>query len=170
MVDVGLPDTPRPPTRHSVSVAAAVIHKDGRMLTIQRHDNGHWEPPGGVLERDESIHECLVREVEEETGLVVTPERLTGVYQNMTLDVVALVFRCHVISGHARTTDEARKVAWHSLVEIAALMDEAYAVRLLDAHRDAALGPAVRIHDGRDLIRGLPSYRPSEGESPDTIP
>jgi 8-oxo-dGTP diphosphatase len=141
--------------RHSVSVAAAVIRDDGRTLSIQRRDNGHWEPPGGVLERDESIQQCLVREVEEETGLVVEPERLTGVYQNMTRDVIALVFRCHIVSGQPHATDETRKIAWHTPEEIATLMDEAYAVRLLDAHRDAAHGPAIRVHDGRNLIDTL---------------
>ena len=38
-----------------VSVAGVVIDENGRTLVIQRRDNGHWEPPGGVLELDESI-------------------------------------------------------------------------------------------------------------------
>ena len=42
-------------TYHSVSVAGVVIDENGRTLVIQRRDNGQWEPPGGVLERDESI-------------------------------------------------------------------------------------------------------------------
>jgi hypothetical protein len=36
-------------TRHSVSVAGVVIDKDGRALVIQRRDNAHWEPPGGII-------------------------------------------------------------------------------------------------------------------------
>jgi 8-oxo-dGTP pyrophosphatase MutT (NUDIX family) len=79
---------------HSVSVAGVVIDENGRTLVIQRRDNGRWEPPGGVLERDESIVEGLLREVREETGLVVEPIALTGVYKNMRLGVLALVFRC----------------------------------------------------------------------------
>ena len=42
----------------------------------QRRDNGHWEPPGGVLELDESILDGARREVREETGLHIEPERL----------------------------------------------------------------------------------------------
>jgi 8-oxo-dGTP diphosphatase len=38
--------------KHSVSVAGVVIDEDERVLLIQRRDNGHWEPPGGVLELD----------------------------------------------------------------------------------------------------------------------
>ena len=63
---------------HSVSVAAAVVDASGRLLAIRRRDNGRWEPPGGVLELDETIGEGLVREVLEETGLTVEPEALTG--------------------------------------------------------------------------------------------
>ncbi len=55
--------------KHSVSVAAAVVDADGRILVIRRRDNGHWEPPGGVLELDETIEDGLRREVLEETGL-----------------------------------------------------------------------------------------------------
>ena len=47
-------------TYHSVSVAGVVIDENGRTLVIQRRDNGHWEPPGGVLEREESIIEGLL--------------------------------------------------------------------------------------------------------------
>ena len=36
-------------TYHSVSVAGVVIDENGRTLVIQRRDNGHWEPPGGIL-------------------------------------------------------------------------------------------------------------------------
>ena len=60
--------------RHSVSVAAAIINQDGQLLAVRRRDNGHWEPPGGVLELDETIQAGLVREVLEETGLRVEPE------------------------------------------------------------------------------------------------
>ena len=86
-------------TYHSVSVAGVVIDENGRTLVIQRRDNGRWEPPGGILERDESVIEGLLREVREETGLIVEPRALTGVYKNMRLGVVALVFRCRPAGG-----------------------------------------------------------------------
>jgi 8-oxo-dGTP diphosphatase len=140
-----------PTARHSVSVAAAVVNEQGKVLAIRRPDNGHWEPPGGVLELDESIHEGLIREVQEETGLRVEPERLTGVYKNMRRGIVALVFRCHVASGWPRTGAEATEIRWLDPEEVAGLMDEAYAVRLLDALRPGE--PAIRSHDGRMLVR-----------------
>lgn len=96
--------------RHSVSVAAAVIDDDDRILAIRRRDNGQWEPPRGVLELDESIHDGLVREVQEETGLTISPGPLTGVYKNMARGIVALVFRCSVVDGSPATSAEAVEV------------------------------------------------------------
>ena len=141
--------TAQQPARHSVSVAAAIVDEQGRVLATRRADNGHWEPPGGVLELDETIEQGLTREVLEETGLVVKPEQLTGVYKNMSRGIVALVFRCRLVDGAPGTSDEVRESRWLTSEEIGTLMDEAYAVRMLDA-LDA--GPVhVRTHDGVHL-------------------
>jgi 8-oxo-dGTP diphosphatase len=136
--------------RHSVSVAAAIVDERGQLLAVRRRDNGHWEPPGGILELDETIQAGLVREVREETGLEVEPQALSGVYKNMRRGIVALVFRCRIIGGEPRPTGEAEQVSWLSTDEISNLMDEAYATRLLDALRR---GPAaIRAHDGLSLL------------------
>lgn len=138
--------------RHSVSVAAAVVDEAGRVLATCRADNGHWEPPGGVLELDETVEECLVREVLEETGLVVEPEQLTGVYKNMVHSIVALVFRCRVAGGAPQASDEVREWEWLTRAQVEELMDDAYAVRMLDALDG---GPVhVRAHDGVMLRSG----------------
>src|SRR3954454_3517689 len=84
---------------HSVSVAGVVVDDAGRVLVIQRRDNGRWEAPGGILERDETFEEGVIREVAEETGMMVEVDRLTGVYKNMTRGIVALVYRCHPVAG-----------------------------------------------------------------------
>jgi 8-oxo-dGTP diphosphatase len=136
--------------RHSVSVAAAIIDEGGQLLAVRRRDNGHWEPPGGILELDETIHAGLVREVREETGLEVELEALSGVYKNMRRGIVALVFRCRIIGGEPHPTQEAEQVSWLSPDDVRNLMDEAYATRLLDALRP---GPAaIRAHDGLSLL------------------
>jgi 8-oxo-dGTP diphosphatase len=139
-----------PIARHSVSVAAAIVNEAGKVLAIRRHDNGHWEPPGGVLELDESIHDGLVREVQEETGLLVESEYLTGVYKNMKRGIVALVFRCNTVSGRARIGPEVAEIKWLGAEGIVELMHEAYAIRMLDALQPGP--PAVRSHDGVVLI------------------
>lgn len=137
--------------QHSVSVAAVVVDASGRVLVTQRRDNGKWEPPGGVLELGESIVDGVSREVLEETGLRIAPERLTGVYKNMPRGIVALVFRAHVIGGEqAAATGETTRIAWLSPDQVDERCDEAYAVRIHDALADS--GTAVRAHDGVRLV------------------
>jgi 8-oxo-dGTP pyrophosphatase MutT (NUDIX family) len=112
--------------QHSVSVAGVIVDDQGRALLIQRRDNGHWEPPGGVLEADESIPEALYREVLEETGLTITlPATLTGVYKNMTALVVSLVFRCEATGGALTTGPETRTLRWATRDEVTQLATEA---------------------------------------------
>jgi ADP-ribose pyrophosphatase YjhB (NUDIX family) len=138
--------------RHSVSVSAAVVRDDGRLLAIRRRDNGQWEPPGGILDLDETIEEGVTREVNEETGLLVEIDHLTGVYKNMTHGIIALVLRCHVISGTPHPTAEASEAAWLTPDEVRERMSPAFAIRLLDAIEDHLHGPVVRTHDGKDLL------------------
>lgn len=135
---------------HSVSVAAVIIDEQGRALAVQRRDNGTWEPPGGVLELGETIPEGLAREVYEETGLTVEPETVTGVYKNMKVGVVAIVFRCRVTGGELRPSEETTDFAWLPPAEIPDRMTEVFAVRILDAFEPG--GPQVRSHDGLNLL------------------
>lgn len=137
--------------RHSVSVAAAIVDDHDRVLVIQRRDNGKWQPPGGVLELDESITEGLAREVREETGLEIRPERLSGIYKNLVLGVVALVFRASRVSGSETLSDETAAIDWWDAETIQNRTDPAFAVRLLDALADSST-PPVRSHDGVNLI------------------
>lgn len=141
-------DTPR----HSVSVAAAIFDDSGEnVLLIQRRDNGRWEPPGGVLELDETIEDGLRREVREETGLEIEIGPVTGIYKNLPRGIIALVLRCRMKGGEPHETSEARAVRWTSLAEARGLMTEAYFVRVSDA-TVAPTAPAIRTHDGTSLI------------------
>jgi len=135
--------------KHSVSVAGIVIRDDGRVLAIQRRDNQHWEPPGGVLELNETFEAGVRREVLEETGVEIEVERLSGVYKNLPRGIVALVFRCRPL-GHATTSSaEAHRVDWLTVDEITEQMDPAYAVRVTDALAEQSV---TRAHDGTNLV------------------
>lgn len=107
--------------------ASACIRDDaGHLLWQRRADFGWWGLPGGVLELKESLPECVVREVREETGLVVEPTRLVGVYSSPDFDVtypnddqvqqVTACFECQVKTGQW-TVDgkETLELAWFDL-------------------------------------------------------
>ncbi|MEV0454733.1 NUDIX hydrolase [Catellatospora methionotrophica] len=138
--------------RHSVSVAGVVTNGQGRVLVIQRQDNGAWQLPGGVLELGETIEDGMCREVLEETGLTVRPVRLSGVYKNMHLGVVALVFLAEMTAGEPRPTEESAAVEWWTPEQVRDRMTEAFAVRILDALA-GGLVAAVRQSDGTRLVR-----------------
>jgi 8-oxo-dGTP diphosphatase len=63
--------------------AHAAIVDRGRILILKRapemtYRPGAWDLPGGHLALGESIEECLIREVAEETGLAIEIERMLG--------------------------------------------------------------------------------------------
>ena len=136
---------------HSVSVAGIVFNDSGEVLVIKRRDNGHWEPPGGVLELAETVQQGVQREILEETGITVDVGPLTGVYKNMQRGVVALVFRCTAVSGTIRPTEESAAVEWMEPGAAKTKMDPAYAIRVNDAlHTGNKIIP--RAHDGVRLV------------------
>lgn len=148
---IGQPDS----ATHSVSVAAVIVGAQDLVLVIQRSDDGRWEPPGGVLERNERIEDGLRREVSEETGIKIEPECLTGIYKHTRRGIVALVFRCRILGGRLRLSEETRSMRWMTPSEVVESMDPVFSVRVLDAlQTDPTSGtaPFVRDHDGLDLL------------------
>ncbi len=71
---------------------------------------GAWAQPGGFLEVDETVHEAAIRETLEETGLVVEPGELVGLYSRLEATVVVLVFEARIVGGAARPSLEASEV------------------------------------------------------------
>jgi mutator protein MutT len=59
-----------------ITVVAALIHDDGKMLVCQRRRGTSfammWEFPGGKVKPGETLEQALVREIKEELGTVAT--------------------------------------------------------------------------------------------------
>lgn len=53
------------------------------MLKQANHGDRHYSLPGGKVEPNEQLGDCLVREMKEETGLDVIPQRLLYVCDNI---------------------------------------------------------------------------------------
>ena len=60
------------PNKPNLIGAAVLIEYNNTFLLEQRSDCDSWDFIGGSLEIDESIDECIIREIKEETGIVVT--------------------------------------------------------------------------------------------------
>ena len=60
---------------------------------------GSWAQPGGFLEVDETVNQAAIRETFEETGLVVEPGEIVGLYSRLEAAVVAVVFEARIVGG-----------------------------------------------------------------------
>lgn len=71
---------------------------------------GAWAQPGGFLEVDETVHQAAIRETHEETGLLVDPGEIVGLYTRLEAAVVTIVFEARIVGGEATRTPEALEV------------------------------------------------------------
>lgn len=51
------------------SACLLVTDPGGRVLLVKPNYRDHWSIPGGIIEADESPHECCAREIKEELGI-----------------------------------------------------------------------------------------------------
>ena len=99
-----------------------------KILLTRRGDNGRWCLPGGQLDSGETVEETCIREVLEETGLEVLPERLIAVYSNPDMllyydedhqyQVISFHFEARVVGGKLCLSDETTDVGFFALDEI----------------------------------------------------
>ena len=112
-----------------VGCSAVIFHKNrDKILLTRREDNNQWCLPGGGMEPGESASEACVREVEEETGLQVTINRLIGVYttphelivyqDGNKFQLVALCFEAEIVGGELRLSCETTEYGYFSYQEI----------------------------------------------------
>jgi 8-oxo-dGTP diphosphatase len=123
------------PEHPFVGVGAIIIddhaNKPRVVLVKRAHPpiQGQWSIPGGVLEVGELVHEAAVREAREETGLIVEPGELLGVYDRVLRDTekrvqyhyVLIDFFCRVVGGELSAGSDAAEVRWFTRDELPAL-------------------------------------------------
>ena len=119
------------PHRPFLAVSAAIA-RDGKVLLVRRARppaNGLYSLPGGVVEAGETLHEALVREVREETGMAVEPLGLAGFREAIVRDpqnrverhFVILPFAACWISGEPCLNEELSEALWVEPAEVAGL-------------------------------------------------
>ncbi len=108
-------------------VGAVVTDGEGRLLMIRRgHEPGAglWSIPGGRIEPDETDTEALVREMLEETGLMVEVGPLLGRVRRPGLngDVIDIRdYAASVIGGTLRPGDDAADARWVAVGDLYSL-------------------------------------------------
>jgi 8-oxo-dGTP pyrophosphatase MutT (NUDIX family) len=104
---------------------------DGRVLLIKRSDNGLWAAPAGGMELGDTVRECAIREVQEETGLtptLLTPIAVTSGAETTATNAWGHTYQFHITvfvatawTGELLThTDETTDARWfhpHELPE-----------------------------------------------------
>ena len=114
-----------------VGVGAIIIEGDRVLLVKRAHPpiQGQWSIPGGVLEVGEMVRDAAIREAQEETGLMVEPGELLGVYDRILRDAerrvqyhyVLIDFLCRPIGGELLAASDAAEVQWFIREQLPAL-------------------------------------------------
>lgn len=115
---------PQAPKPNSIRPAAAValFDSNGNILLLRRKDNDKWTMPGGTLDYGESLTNCAIREVREETGLNIRITGLIGTYTDPHILIAysdgevrqefTLVYAAEIDSGELRIDDESKEADW----------------------------------------------------------
>lgn len=106
-------------------ICSNLIEKDKRFLLVKETKHvakDKFSLPAGKLEGNEALIEGAVREAKEETGLVVKPTGIVGIYQKPVSrdggNVTVIVFKSDTLSGNVKTSAEHPVVEFFSIPEI----------------------------------------------------
>ncbi|HYF92757.1 MAG TPA: NUDIX hydrolase [Symbiobacteriaceae bacterium] len=142
-----------------------VEDEDNILLVLNRWQIGDvWSLPGGRIEPGEAVTDCVVREVQEETGLLVAPVELAYVIDahNVPMDMHFLdhVFSCRVVTGTPRVPVDDEFVVDVKWVR----RDEVARYITWPVYRDPLLAYLAGHEKKYWLDRD--AYRPEDGKGP----
>jgi 8-oxo-dGTP diphosphatase len=114
-------------TGPEVAVGAVCVHADALLLVRRGRGPaaGEWSVPGGRVDRGEALHEAVVRETYEETGLEVVVDRFLGWVERLddTFHYVILDFAVTALDPAQAPIagDDAAEAAWVPVPELSDL-------------------------------------------------
>ena len=105
--------------------ACVIIEQDGKILLIDRSDGLGYTIPGGIVRYKETVEQCVLREVQEETGYSVTIQGIVGVYSDPQRDprfrAASIAYKGSIVSGSVRASGEG-KPCWYEPQEVVGRM------------------------------------------------
>ncbi len=120
------------PTPHKIIGVGVIWHQDfgsqqqleNREILIARRlksgeMGGLWEFPGGKIEPNETVEECVKREIKEELGIeVAVGDRIISIAHDYnTFKVTLFVHNCHYLSGEPQNL-ESEEIKWVKIKEL----------------------------------------------------
>lgn len=105
----------------TIPVASVLIIKNKKVLGIDRADGEGISLPGGIIKWNEDSFSAAIRETKEETGLIIKPTQIVGIYSSQKsftkISVLQVVYGGKIISGHLKKSIEGRP-GWFSYKKI----------------------------------------------------
>ncbi len=94
--------------------------QEGRVLLVREISDGKWTLPGGWADVNQTPAECVVREIQEESGFTARAVKLAAIYDyqrsnrpdNHLDSIYKLFFLCEIEGGSARPSEETSEVAF----------------------------------------------------------
>ncbi|AXI27667.1 ADP-ribose pyrophosphatase [Priestia megaterium] len=99
-----------------LAVAVMVVNQDHHVLLVKNYRRG-WEFPGGFVEAGESIKDAGIREVKEESGIVIEVTNFLGVEQDVKRSTTVILLKGKAISGEISVSNETQDVGYFTLEE-----------------------------------------------------
>ncbi len=93
-----------------------VVNQDHHVLLVKNPRRG-WEFPGGFIEVGESIKDAGIREVKEESGIVIEVTNFLGVEQEVKRSTTVILLKGKAVSGKISVSNETQGVGYFTLEE-----------------------------------------------------
>ena len=123
-------------SKFAIGAFVVIFDKKDRVLLSHRRDLDIWNLPGGRVEEGELPTEAAIREIKEETGLMIKIKDLIGVYGKPHKDEFAFVFLGAMNGGKLRKSKEADKHRFFKLKKIPKNTIPKHVERIQDAARE----------------------------------
>lgn len=122
------PNAPKPNRPLAPGACAVLVNNEGKVFLHKRIDSNVWALPGGQMKIGESVSQCCLREIKEETSLKAKIVKLVGLYtspkivfrfpDNGIFQSFVVAFLCQAQYGQVLLNKESRSYQWFNLKEI----------------------------------------------------